>query len=134
MSVVFWIKLSLSVFSLCISLMAIRSYKQGALRRWRARGLRRRLSPLIENMLYGLSKPDSLSPPNDLPFLRQREEIEVLFRRSSALLSEERKALAEFLRLLSKIVTPAHEPKPSELESAILKGQRLLQDMREFGF
>jgi len=137
MSANFWLNLISALLALGLGLLVIRSWKLGILRRWRARGLRRRLSPLIEQLLMQLASAEDVPIVNSLIFLRQREEIESIYRRSRVLLDEERVALAEFLSSLSRFSGQQNiEPlsQSAQREDLILKGQRLMHDMREFGY
>jgi len=58
MSANFWLNLISALLALGLGLLVIRSWKLGILRRWRARGLRRRLSPLIEQLLMQLASAE----------------------------------------------------------------------------
>jgi len=84
-----------------------------------------------------LASAEDVPIVNSLIFLRQREEIESIYRRSRVLLDEERVALAEFLSSLSRFSGQQNiEPlsQSTQREDLILKGQRLMHDMREFGY
>jgi len=137
MSLNFWLNLLSAFICLITAIGLIRSWKQGLIRNWRARSLRKRLVPLIQSILGRLIEGQGDSVWQDLDFFRLREEVEELHRRSAPLSNEERIGLAAFLGAISTLhtkVTSDSADIKTEHEDVILKGQRIAQDMQEMGF
>ncbi len=131
--------MALSLFALAIGLLQL--YKSELIRGVRARNLRRKIVPLTQSimaLLMSRARAENdgqalLEGSYDL--MRARADLEQLYKRSKPLFDQERLGITLFLEALTKLSRPIDgQVMPAyELEETVLRGQRVVQELKELG-
>lgn len=141
MSVHFWVTLVSAITLFVFAICAVQLYKSELIRDLRARFLRRKIVPKVQRMLPLLlnHKRELISDDEVIAFDYElsslRADLEGLYAQSASLFNQERQNIAQFLAGLSFIVAQSNrrQLESKEVDSVILVGQRIVQELTEIG-
>jgi len=136
MSVNFWVDLLIAILAFLCAIVFVHQYKHGLIRNFRAKRFRRKLVSKLQELVPIATGTFTGSQPDLMYLFRIRADIEELLLQGSVLFNEERKALADFMAMLSA-VTVKYETglaTPNNIEDVVLVGQRTINELTEIGY
>lgn len=136
MSVNFWIDLLIAILAFLCAILFVHQYKHGLIRDFRAKRLRRKLVSNLQELMPIAADTFTGRQPSMMPLFRIRADIDALLIQGTVLFNEERKALADFMAMLSAVTVKyeAGLATANNIEDVVLAGQRTINELNEIGF